>query len=199
MAKSPYDILGVSPGASKDEMTKAYRRLAKKYHPDLNPGDENAARRMSEINAAYEEIKNGTAVHDNGSYQDDGFHSGQYSEDDLNKLSMARKCILGQQYADAIYILNTMIVRRADWYHLSAIANFSVGNTITALRHARQAVRLDPDNPEYRETYSQISSAGEEYGSWQQSQGVDMSGLGQYCSSLFACMLMCYCAANCCK
>ena len=56
----PYRVLGLSPGASKDEVTKAYRKLAKKYHPDLNPGDEQAAKKMAEVNAAYDSIINGT-------------------------------------------------------------------------------------------------------------------------------------------
>lgn len=54
----PYEVLGVSRGASEDEIKRAYRQLAKKYHPDLNPGDAEAARKMNEINAAYEQIKN---------------------------------------------------------------------------------------------------------------------------------------------
>ena len=58
--RDPYSVLGVSPGASKDEVTKAYRKLAKKYHPDLNPGDEQAAKKMAEVNAAYDSIMNGT-------------------------------------------------------------------------------------------------------------------------------------------
>lgn len=58
--KDPYSVLGVARGASKDEVTKAYRKLAKKYHPDLNPGDEEAAKRMAEVNAAYDSIMNGT-------------------------------------------------------------------------------------------------------------------------------------------
>ena len=53
----PYDILGVSYDASEEEIKAAYRALAKKYHPDVNPGDELAARKMNEINAAYEAIK----------------------------------------------------------------------------------------------------------------------------------------------
>lgn len=56
----PYAVLGVARGASKDEVTQAYRKLAKKYHPDLNPGDEEAAKRMAEVNAAYDSIMNGT-------------------------------------------------------------------------------------------------------------------------------------------
>lgn len=54
----PYSVLGVSKNASEDEIKRAYRQLAKKYHPDLNPGDPEAARKMNEINAAYEQIKN---------------------------------------------------------------------------------------------------------------------------------------------
>lgn len=53
-------MLGVPSGASKEEVTKAYRKLAKKYHPDLNPGDEQAAKKMAEVNAAYDSIMNGT-------------------------------------------------------------------------------------------------------------------------------------------
>lgn len=54
----PYRVLGVDRNASDEEIKKAYRRLAKKYHPDANPGDEEAARKMQEINAAYDQIKN---------------------------------------------------------------------------------------------------------------------------------------------
>lgn len=61
MNKDPYEILGVSRNASDEEIKKAYRDLAKKYHPDRNPGNEAAAKKMNEINAAYDAIKNGTA------------------------------------------------------------------------------------------------------------------------------------------
>ena len=49
-----YEVLGLSKSASEDEIKKAFRQLAKKYHPDLHPGDEEAENRFKEINEAHE-------------------------------------------------------------------------------------------------------------------------------------------------
>ncbi|MCF0107011.1 MAG: J domain-containing protein [Holdemanella sp.] len=63
--RDPYDVLGVSRNASDDEIKTAYRKLAKKYHPDLNPGDADAAAKMKEVNEAYNAIKDGSAQYYN--------------------------------------------------------------------------------------------------------------------------------------
>jgi DnaJ-class molecular chaperone len=54
LSDSPYDVLGVKPSASPDEIQKAYRRLAKKFHPDLNPGNRGAEDQFKRVSAAYD-------------------------------------------------------------------------------------------------------------------------------------------------
>lgn len=58
MVNDPYKVLGVSPGASEDEIRKAYRKKAKEYHPDLHPNDPVAAQKMTEINEAFDMLQN---------------------------------------------------------------------------------------------------------------------------------------------
>ena len=71
MNRDPFSVLGVSSSATEDEIKSAYRKLAKKYHPDLNPGDKEAERKMKEINEAYAEAlrlkKTGETWHGSGS------------------------------------------------------------------------------------------------------------------------------------
>lgn len=54
MSKDPYEVLGVAKAASQDDIRKAYRKLAKKLHPDLNPGNAKAADQFKDVAAAYD-------------------------------------------------------------------------------------------------------------------------------------------------
>ena len=54
MSEDPYAVLGVKPDATQDEIRKAYRQLAKKLHPDLNPSDKQAEEKFKQVSGAFE-------------------------------------------------------------------------------------------------------------------------------------------------
>ena len=153
MVKDPYQVLGVSPDASDEEIKKAYRDLTKKYHPDLNPGDESAAEKMHDVNAAYDAIKNGTA-------QQQTTRRTERSE-----YTAARNYIRNRMYPEALTALSGVPASERDgrWYYLSGVAKMYQGNKIAALEDARTAVRLDPDCEEYQELLRQLETGGDFY------------------------------------
>lgn len=235
----PYKVLGVEPSASEEEITRAYRRLAKKYHPDLNPGDKAAEQKMREINAAYEMIKSGRTGgasyeradgsygprprpqagggpqgggayrgsdpfggFDFGGYDFGGFETifgdlfggRYYGAPEFRQVWML---VQARRYADALSLL-TRLPRSAEWYYLSAISNYGVGNRVTALQHAQEAVRLEPGNPEYRSLLNQIQQGGAAYREAGRSRGYDMGNLGSSFLRMLLYQLLCCFCCRCC-
>ncbi len=199
----PYKVLGVERNATDDEIKQAYRRLAKKYHPDLNPGDQEAARKMQEVNAAYEQIKNpekfqqqqqrssgygGYSSYDSydpfgGSYQ----RTYQQQTGDPYQQAAYRYIQYGR-YREALNALQSATTRNARWYYLSALANDGVGNQVTALEHIKRAVSMEPDNPEYLRTLNDIENGGAAY----RRQAGNFRGIhvsGNPCANLILCWL----------
>ncbi len=79
MNKNPYDVLGVSPSASDDEIKKAYRDLTRKYHPDANvdnPLADLAEEKFKEVQEAYDTIMHERSSGSSGSYSYGGSSSG---------------------------------------------------------------------------------------------------------------------------
>ena len=159
MIDDPYKVLGVSRDASDEEIKKAYRRLAKKYHPDLNPGDAEAARKMQEVNAAYEQITSPEKSSAYGGYDPFGGSRQQGS----SYVSAAAQYIRFGRFREALNVLSQVSERDARWYYLSAMANNGLGNQVTALEHIRKAVSMEPDNMEYLRALEIIESGGAAY------------------------------------
>ena len=166
MIDDPYKILGVSRAASDDEIKRAYRQLAKKYHPDRNPGDAEAAKKMQQVNAAYEQIKNPEKAQSNngyGSYDPFGGYQQRTQQDGDSYQQAAYNYIRFGRYREALNALQNCTKKDARWYYLSALANYNLGNQVTALEHIRRAVSMEPDNQEYLYTLEQMEHGGATY------------------------------------
>ena len=203
MVEDPYKVLGVSPDASDDEIKRAYRRLAKQYHPDRNPGDPVAAKKMQEVNAAYEQIKNPEAYkraaggsyggYSYGPFRDAWEKQNRYTGSGDPYQQSAYQYIFYGKYQEALNALQNSQEKNARWYYLSALANDGLGNQVTALEHIRRAVSMEPDNATYLQALDQIENGGFAYerqaGNF---RGFTMGGsLGQLClcwaAQIFCC------------
>lgn len=212
MIDDPYKVLGVTPDTPPDEIKKAYRKLAKQYHPDLHPNDPECARKMNEINSAYDQINNpqkyqkqqpnygGSPYSDpfGGAYS--GYQQRQYQSYDPSgdspEFQSAWRFVQTGNYQDALNLLNQMDGRNrtARWYYLSGVANAGLGNKILAMQQLQQAVRMEPNNLEYQIVLQQIQHGGQFY----QQQNADfctMSGPHSWC--MYLCLLNVLCSCCC--
>lgn len=213
--RNPYEVLGVSPGATDEEIKKAYRRLSRQYHPDANVNNPNpklAEERFKEVQQAYNQIMKekqqgygsyggqGYGQQGYGGYQQ-GYHqqSYGYAGNDSVEMRAAANYINNGYYNEALNILNRMPVnqRTARWYFFAAAANQGAGNNILAMDYARKAVEMEPSNMEYRQFLQNLQFGG----TWYQNMGASyerpFSGAAGMCLSL-CCLSMLF-GGCCCR
>ncbi len=190
---NPYSVLGVSPSATDDEIKKAYRKLAKQYHPDIHPDRAFAEKKMAEINTAYDEILKQRQGKTTGGY-DYGYGQSAPGEGSTPEMTAVRHYLHYRRYQEAFNVLNRMTNRNAEWYFLSAYAHAGVGNRTQALEFARKAVQLEPNNYEYQSLLQQLQHSGMAYETYGRGFGMPTGNINPLCMGLCLARLCCpYC------
>lgn len=154
---NPYTVLGVSPNATDDEIKEAYRKLAKKYHPDINPDKELAEAKMKEINYAYDTIKimreNKNTYH---SEYNTNYNSNTYNNN-IN-FETVERYIVAKEFMLARMALYQLPKTSSKWYYYSAIISFNLGDIQTASYHIDIACSMEPNNQTYQNLKSQMEN-----------------------------------------
>ena len=191
--KDPYSVLGVSQSASDDEVKKAYRELARKYHPDNyqnNPLADLAEEKMKEINEAYDTITKQRSGGYQRSYQGSGYGGGQqqYSSGGSASYAQVRSMINMGDLQGAERLLMEMGQRNAEWYFLSGSIAYRRGWLDEALQNYNRAVQMDPNNMEYRQALAMLQRGGNVYRPYGYSTShIDLCD----CCTALMCMNMC--------
>ena len=197
--KNPYDILGITPNATNEEVKSAYRALAKKYHPDNyvdSPIADLAQSKMQDINWAYDEIlrerttqggSNSQKTYTSGSYQG----SGEYSR--------VRVMINNGDINGAESILNGVKKdeRNAEWYFLKGCVLTRRGYYFDAIKFIDKACTMAPDNQEYSTMRDNLRAQSTGYGNQPQGNagGCNMCDV---CSTLICLDCLCGGDGGCC-
>ena len=154
---NPYTVLGVSPNATDDEIKEAYRKLAKKYHPDINPDKELAEAKMKEINYAYDTIKkmreNKNTYH---SEYTTNYNSNTYNNN-IN-FETVERYIVAKEFMLARMALYQLPKTSSKWYYYSAIISFNLGDIQTASYHIDIACSMEPNNQTYQNLKTQMEN-----------------------------------------
>lgn len=206
----PYSVLEIPRGSSDDEIKKAYRNLSRRYHPDANinnPDKDQAEARFKEVQQAYEQIIHekesglggfgsfggfgGGPFHgQNAEYRQQSSSGATDNEEELH-LRAAFNFINSRHYQEALNLLNNIQNHSALWYYYSSLANSGLGNNVLALQHAKEALRLEPDNFQYQMLVNHFENGGNWYHQQQGPYQTTFVGGSNFCMKLCIANMVC--------
>lgn len=194
----PYKVLGIGSDATDAEVKKAYRALAKKYHPDNyvnNPLADLAAEKMKQINEAYDEIQKQRAGGQSssgagGASGGSGAQSGEYVR--------VRELINVGRFSEAEVLLGRKAAaeRTAEWHFLYGHIMLHKGWMMEARQEFETACRMDPYNSEYQNTLVRMGqgAANDPYARSSHTSGCSGCDL---CMGLICADCLCDCISPC--
>lgn len=198
--KDPYQILGVKPGASEDEIKRAYKELVRKYHPDQyrdNPLSSLAEEKLKEINEAYDFLMKGGRGYNQGDNYDQGSRSNS-GQNHGAYFAQVRQYIVSGNIYEAERILNNISVRSAEWYYLRGLIDLKKGFYQQGYNNVRTAVSMDPGNAEYQQTLRDLMNANTQAGNVYRKNNTSSTSddICKICTCLYAADCCCECLGS---
>ena len=166
----PYEILNISSTATDEAVKKAYRELARKYHPDNyhdNPLADLAQEKMKEINAAYDAIQKERSGRSAGGYAQQQSYGGYQHQQQKTGTDPAfqrvRMAINRNDLGMAEQLLSQIGDHSGEWNYLMGTICYRRGWVDEARRYFQTACQMDPGDPEYRQTLNYVENNREGY------------------------------------
>lgn len=162
---NPYEVLGIKPGASQEEIKSAYRKLVKQYHPDQyrdNPLQELAEKKLAEVNEAYQMLTNYNTSSSSSSYSSNSYNNTS-NGNDVTLLQQARAYLSRGNVSACEQILSRVSTRTAEYYYLTGMCHMQKGWYDSALQNITTACNMEPNNIEYRQTLNKLQNRQNNY------------------------------------